>query len=99
VREEIRHFGADFRLSQSSDDSETARRLAHTLKGSAGNIGAGDLWAVARTLELACRNNLAPAEIDACLGEVEAELQRVLNVLDAANLDNAGQAAVSDSDP
>ncbi len=39
-----------------SGDRETAARLAHTLRGLAGNIGAGDLVSKARELELAFRN-------------------------------------------
>jgi PAS domain S-box-containing protein len=95
VREELRHFVVDFRQAQCSDGTDQPRRLAHTLKGSAGNIGATNLWTVARALELACRNQAAQDEIDACLDAVEGELMRVLATLDAANLDSIVNAAAA----
>jgi CheY-like chemotaxis protein len=96
VREEMRHFVADFRQSRHNDVADTARRLAHTLKGNAGNIGAGELWKTARALELACRDHASQSEVEVRLAAVEDELRRVLDVLAATNLEHAVKAAVTD---
>lgn len=57
---------------------EDAVRLAHTLKGNAGNIGMQDLMEKARRLEKALEEEVAETEISRLINEVEAELQRVL---------------------
>jgi len=47
-------FHADFEAAVAAADDVAARRVAHTLKGSAGAIGATALQAAAATLEAAC---------------------------------------------
>ncbi|MGZ5200818.1 MAG: Hpt domain-containing protein [Telluria sp.] len=62
------------------NDSELALRLAHTLKGAAGTIGAGMLQGAALRLEQSLRSGT-----DDCGGqllEVSAELTRVLREID-----------------
>jgi signal transduction histidine kinase/DNA-binding response OmpR family regulator len=50
-------FEAQFRAAQQDSDPDAATRLAHSLKGSAGNIGALTLQKAARELEVACRDS------------------------------------------
>jgi PAS domain S-box-containing protein len=47
----------DIRNALEKDDQETATRLAHTVKGLAGNLGAQDLHRTAVNLEAALRND------------------------------------------
>jgi HPt (histidine-containing phosphotransfer) domain-containing protein len=62
------------------DDIETASRMAHTLKGVAGNIGASALFDVARILEKAIKDGEADQFSDA-LQKVDKELTSVLHGL------------------
>ena len=62
------------------DDSETAQRLAHTLKGLAGNVGASELQETARQLEDAIRNDSGEAE--RLIEPVRNALSQVLMSLD-----------------
>ncbi len=55
-------------------DGEEARRIAHTLKGVSGNIGAVEVQAEAAQLEQACRNAERAEVIAARLGSVTAKL-------------------------
>jgi len=48
------NFGADFGALLKQDQWADALRRAHTLKGLAGTIGAGEIGAIAATLESAC---------------------------------------------
>lgn len=69
----------DIRESLKSGDRERTQRLAHTLKGVAGNIGAEAVWEAARKLELAIikgKNDIDPAlkETEDALALVMAEL-------------------------
>jgi PAS domain S-box-containing protein len=70
-------FAQLFRAARTVDDTETATRIAHTLRGTAGTIGARQVQAAAAALEQACRSGAGHAQID--------ELQkRVVDALDAA---------------
>jgi two-component system, sensor histidine kinase and response regulator len=55
-------------------DHATAERLAHTLKGTSGNIGATTVQAAAAELEHAIRKGAARPELDACLANVSSLL-------------------------
>lgn len=69
-------FAADFQAAQQSDDVTAATRLAHTLKGLAGNIGATNLQKLAEQLEQAC-----------VAGEEESVVQeRLVSVLSELSL-------------
>ncbi len=65
------------------DDWPTAERMAHTLKGVAGNIGASGLQQMAAQLEQALRQKEA-AKVPAALAEVDDLLQKLLFSIQAA---------------
>ena len=64
------------RAAMQASDWELARRLAHSLKGLAGTLGADELYAAARTLETAFAGADSPAfepalaDVEQCLGVV-----------------------------
>ncbi len=66
-----------------SGDRETAARLAHTLRGLAGNIGAGDLVSKTRELELAFRNRQDDLT-ETCLQELGLALNELIGEIDRA---------------
>ncbi|MEK1905800.1 MAG: response regulator, partial [Pseudomonas sp.] len=70
-------FHLEFLAARSSDDATAATRVAHTLRGTAGNIGANGLASVAATLEQACLDGTAEA-VSGLLAEVEKCLEVVL---------------------
>ncbi|MGC3983681.1 MAG: response regulator [Pseudorhodoferax sp.] len=63
------------------EDPATAERLAHTLKGVAGNIGAHDLQEHAGALEEALRERRPRPAIDAALAATAASLHALLDAL------------------
>jgi two-component system sensor histidine kinase/response regulator len=67
-----------------AQDPATAERLAHTLKGVAGNIGATALQADAAALEAAIRNRLPAAQTDALLQGLAARLAGVTAAISQA---------------
>jgi PAS domain S-box-containing protein len=89
-------FAALFAAAQADADTSAPARAAHTLKGTAGNIGARGVQAAAAALELACKEG-APAEsIAPLLAKTLAELAIVLPGLQQVG---GGEAAVSPSVP
>jgi PAS domain S-box-containing protein len=68
-----KYTSEQIRAALDSGDRSTAERLAHTLKGLAGSIGAGDLQAGAGALEAAIAQNLAPEAV-ALLLDAQAQL-------------------------
>ena len=77
----------EIRRALDAADQATAERLAHTVKGVAGTLGARALQAAAAELELVIREHAAPALLDqalaafagalaALVGELEAKLPR-----------------------
>jgi two-component system sensor histidine kinase/response regulator len=70
------------RAALAAGDLEGARRLAHTLKGLAGNIGAAALQQAAATLEAALATP-QPAVVAAPLDACEQALQTVIATLDS----------------
>ncbi|MFH1156356.1 MAG: response regulator, partial [Pseudomonadota bacterium] len=66
-----------------SRDAQTLGQLAHSLKGSAANIGARDLSLAAGALESACSGELArdgePSGVEDLVARVEATLEQVLS--------------------
>jgi two-component system, sensor histidine kinase and response regulator len=77
-------FARSFRLSRHGDDDPSAStRLAHTLRGTAGNIGAKDVQATAAALERACADNASPEVIDQLLSRTLEALSPVMNGLAA----------------
>ncbi|MBW7900926.1 MAG: response regulator [Rhodocyclaceae bacterium] len=79
-RDGNRDFGSDFRAAA---EPAAAERLAHTLKSTAGTIGARALQAAAAALEQACHEGAAGAAVEAALAGVLAELDPVLGGLAA----------------
>lgn len=88
-----RGFEGTFRHLVAAEDLEAARRAAHTLKGTAGNLGAHEVADAARDLEAV---SLVGAEIDL----IEERLQAVLKPLKGLlkGLINAGFAPPSELD-
>jgi two-component system sensor histidine kinase/response regulator len=70
------------RLSQG--DRDAARRLAHTLKGSSGNIGATRVQRLAGQLEAAIKEGREVADVGQLTGVVDRELQQLRTALLAA---------------
>jgi phosphate/phosphite/phosphonate ABC transporter binding protein len=62
-------------------DLRTIQHLAHSLKGSAGNIGAGELREVANELEQGCITGLPAVQIAPLCQALQQELTRLLAVL------------------
>jgi len=71
-------FGELFAAARKDGDAKAAERAAHTLKGTAGNIGARGLQAAAGELEQACHAGKKAAVIDGLLATVLAELEPVI---------------------
>lgn len=74
-------FVERFKASVLKEDKEEVTRFAHTLKGSAGNIGATSLQGNAEKLEQACANDAKSDELDGLLYQTAEELTLVLNEL------------------
>ena len=75
-------FDEQFAAARSDADPTAAQRSAHTLKGTAGNIGAVGVEAAAAILESNCRSNANTEAIDAALAQVHSELAPVIAGLD-----------------
>jgi CheY-like chemotaxis protein len=65
-------------------DLATAERIAHTLRGVAGNLGASDLQDSAAQLEAALRSGALSSEVDLALDHTAATLQQLMQQLKAA---------------
>jgi HPt (histidine-containing phosphotransfer) domain-containing protein len=75
------NFAEMFAASKSDADLTTATRYAHTLKGSAGNIGAKALQKAAAALERACAGSAPALTIESALAATLEQLEGVLNGL------------------
>ncbi|MCK5498400.1 MAG: response regulator, partial [Gammaproteobacteria bacterium] len=75
------NFTEQFLSGQQSDDPEAATRIAHTLKGVAGNIGAIQIQSAAQVLETACKQHKEKSVIESALNSVESTLAPVLQSL------------------
>jgi HPt (histidine-containing phosphotransfer) domain-containing protein len=75
------------RIAQAAGNIEEVQRAAHSLKGSAGNIGASQMFDVCKQLDVVARSgNLQSSGplVDALLvefGKVEAEIHRLIGDL------------------
>jgi PAS domain S-box-containing protein len=74
-------FADLFAAAQGDTDPAAPARAAHTLKGTAGNIGAKGVQAAAGELEHACNENAPPEQIAALLKKALAELAPVIDGL------------------
>ncbi len=86
-------FNELFAAARQDSDPMAAERAAHTLKGTAGNIGAKGVQAAAGELEQACHAGTVDA-IDALLATVLAELEPVVCGLQQVG---AGEAAAANA--
>jgi len=77
-----RRFVEAFRAARGDGREDTALRLAHTLKGVAGTIGATGLQEAAAGLERACRERLPEDQLAVRLQAVETELLPLISLLD-----------------
>ena len=77
------NFADMFKFAQREADPTAAARVAHTLRGVAGNIGATGVQIAAAELERACQEHAAQDRIDDLLARVLAALQPVIEVLHA----------------
>lgn len=94
------HAGDTIRLAEgmASNDFAALLSLAHTLKGSAGTIGAGRAAAAAAALHSAVRENAEWDEIDARVGTLGAELTSLIDALRQAVSGAPGVAPASAMD-
>jgi two-component system sensor histidine kinase/response regulator len=97
-RDGQRDFVQQFAAGRVDADAEAAMRAAHTLKGTAGNIGASALQAAAETLEAACHEHAAAATVDAALRTVEAALGPVIAGLENLHADAAAKPHAAGQD-
>jgi CheY-like chemotaxis protein len=76
-------FANLFAAARTDADPSAAARAAHTLKGTAGNIGAKGVQSAAGELEHACLEHAPAARIDTLLAQVLDQLQPVIAGLQA----------------
>jgi len=74
---------AHIRSTLSANDTDTAERLAHTAKGTAGNIGASRLEGYAAELEQAIRIAIPPETMVPLLNQFDEALSEVITELEA----------------
>ncbi|PKH02320.1 hypothetical protein CXF72_12090 [Psychromonas sp. MB-3u-54] len=73
------HFSADFKQLCLAFEWQNAQRMAHSLKGAAGNIGATGLYRHCHNLEQACQNNDNAQDIDKLVAQVDTHLSKVID--------------------
>lgn len=78
-----RNFAASFREALSADDRVTAERLAHTLRGIAGTLGAETLQDLAGLLESSIKKGES-GQVDSLLARVDKELAKFITSIDQA---------------
>ncbi|MEH6443099.1 MAG: response regulator [Oceanospirillaceae bacterium] len=89
-------FSASFMQALSSDDKQAPMRLAHTLKGMAGTIGAKEVEKAAAALELACYHCANVSEITVLENAVSIALVPVLEGLSEFTLDKLTMKSVEE---
>jgi two-component system sensor histidine kinase/response regulator len=97
VRASQGQFMAEFTLARHGSDSSAPGRIAHTLRGTAGNIGAKGVAAAATALEKACADGAGAEQIESLLDAVEKELVPVLAAI-AGLGDAEGKAQARQAD-
>ena len=65
-----------------ANDKTQAERLAHTLKGVAGNIGAVTIQEVSASLETAIKDDCSRSEVDSLLATIRSPLETLINQLE-----------------
>ena len=99
-REGQRDFVERFQEAQKDGDMQTLKRIAHTLKGVSGNVGAKKVQEAALKLERDCEEHRPITEIEVRLEKVEQVLTPVIASLDKLN-ESQGEAigTVPDTSP
>ncbi|MBU3695793.1 response regulator [Dechloromonas sp.] len=82
--ENNREFLADLDAALSASDWETAVRLAHTLKGTSGQIGAQTIRAMAELVEFALRRHESPEVLESIKKQIAELLLPLLENIHAA---------------
>jgi HPt (histidine-containing phosphotransfer) domain-containing protein len=93
-REGQRDFGTLFTQARSDSDTSAAERCAHTLRGTAGNIGARRVQEAVQLLEQACKARASEVEVGSLLQATLSELQLVLIALQSLEPDEPAQASM-----
>lgn len=88
----------EIRKALEADDPEGARRLAHTLKGVSGTLGAGAVSSLAARLEAGLRAGEPREDLNAAVRAVEIALLELVSALEAG-LPNAAPPPASGSAP
>ena len=96
-RDSQAQFGQRFATALGEADPTSAERCAHTLRGTAGNIGARAVQHAATQLEQACQQHLPEERIRVLLDEVLATLAPVMRGL--AQLDQPAPSARGTASP
>jgi CheY-like chemotaxis protein len=96
-RNSERNFGEKFLAARQSDDPRELIRIAHTLKGVAGTIGATGVEQVAEELESACIQRKTEA-VEGLAQQVVAELAPVIEGIDRMIAANRQPAPLMDSE-
>ena len=78
------------------NDRETAERLAHTLKGTAGNLGVGLVQAIAATLEQQIRGRDSPGRIGESVAHLESVLRATIERIQIALPDREARKDTAD---
>ena len=79
--EEQADVPADIAAALIADDRSRAERLAHTLKGTAANIGATTIQEIAARVEAAIAAHAARTEVDALVAEIAHPLRETTDAL------------------
>ena len=87
----------EIREAWMAGDYSTAGRLAHTLKGLAGTIGADVLQKAARAVEMAAMENPPPVGLDALMKPLDEHMREVLSSI--STLTQQGDMAAETSPP
>ncbi|GAB6041861.1 transporter substrate-binding domain-containing protein [Endothiovibrio diazotrophicus] len=95
-RDAQRGFDQTFRAALGDEDPSVAERLAHTLKGVAGNIGARGVQEAAKALEMACRDE--GGSVEERLTAVVDALRPVIASLEGLDQPGPTTAAVGELD-
>ena len=93
------NFASAFTEALQGSDAIAATRLAHTLKATAGNIGAKGVQQAAAELERACQKGLPRTELSALCDALVQQLVPVLEGLQALDAGSEAEARQAASTP
>ena len=82
-RDSYAEAGVTIAAHVANGELQEAERLAHTMKGLAGNLGAEDLVVVAQNLEHLLRNHTGDKDYQDALALFTNELARTMRAIDA----------------